>query len=91
MTITTQFFGQLRAFAGSETTTDEAPDGATVADYLKTLASRYDERFRGAVFDGDTLRPSVMVLVNDAGIAKDQPHALADGDTITLLTAIAGG
>ncbi len=91
MTVTVQFYGQLRDFTGVESATDDVADGATVADHVKTLADRYDDRFRGAVLDGDALRPSVMVLVNEAGIAKDTPHVLADGDSITLLTAIAGG
>ncbi len=91
MKITVQFFGQLREFTGVESATDECADGTTVADHLKALAERYDERFAGAILDGEALRPSVMVLVNDVGILKNEPHALADGDTITLLTAIAGG
>jgi molybdopterin converting factor small subunit len=91
MNVTVHFYGQLRQFAGAESVTDDCPDGTTVADHLKTLAERYDERFARAVFDGDVLRPSVMVLVNDAAIRKAEPRPIADGDTITLLTAIAGG
>jgi len=91
MKITVQFYGQLRQFTGVESTNDECADGTTVADHLKTLADRYDDRFASAVFDGDALRPSVMALVNGVGIPKNDPHVLADGDTITLLTAIAGG
>jgi molybdopterin converting factor small subunit len=91
MNVTVNLYGQLRQFAGAESVTDDCPDGTTVADHLKALADRYDERFAGAVFDEGALRPSVMVLVNDAAIQKAEPRPLAEGDTITLLTAIAGG
>lgn len=91
MNVTVHFYGQLRQFTGVESVTDACVEGATVADHLKALADRYGERFAGAVFDGDALRPSVMVLVNDGAIQKSEPRPLAEGDTITLLTAIAGG
>ena len=91
MNVTVHFYGQLRQFTGVESVSDDCPDGTTVTEHLKALAERYDDRFAGAIFDGDALRPSVMVLVNDAAIQKAEPRPLADGDTITLLTAIAGG
>jgi molybdopterin converting factor small subunit len=61
-------------------------------DALKELAELYEEQFARILFDEDgALRPSVMVLVNDAPVNREALPNLNAGDRVALLPAIAGG
>ena len=92
MSVTVNYFGQLRQFAGVESEPVDVSGEATVQGVLTDLAGRHGEKFGNVLFaEGGGLRPSVMVLVNDAPINKAEPRALADGDRVNLLAAIAGG
>jgi len=92
MTITVEYFGQLRHVADREQETIEVADGTAVGDALQGVADRYGDAFRLIVFTEDgSFRPSVIVLVNDQPVSKAEPTPLRDGDRVNLLAAIAGG
>jgi len=67
-------------------------DGKTLADLLIDLDSRYNG-IRERIVDGEDLRRFVNVYLNDEdvrfldGISTE----LSDGDSITILPAVAGG
>jgi len=90
MNVTVQYLGQLGQLAGRDEEPRTVPDGSLVG-LLATLATEYGESFSTIVLDGDAIRPSLMVLVNDAPVDKANPPAVNEGDTVTLLPAISGG
>ncbi len=92
MKITIKYFGQLQQITRSESEECELADGCSVRDLLAGRAEKHGEDFARIVTDesGDP-RPSLMLLRNGEAIDKTSPAAFADGDTISLLPAIAGG
>jgi molybdopterin converting factor small subunit len=92
MKVTMNYFGQLRNAAGAESEEVELDAGATVQDAVSSRIDAHGDVFRTVLLGEDgVLRPSVMVLVNDAPAAKTPPATLNDGDRVKLLAAIAGG
>jgi molybdopterin converting factor small subunit len=92
MKITTAYMGQLQHQADKENEAREYPDGTSILEVLRVLADEYGDVFTGILFDDSGgLRPSVMLLHNEAPVSKDALPALQDGDSLTLLAAIAGG
>ena len=92
MQVRIKYFGQLREMAGAEEEQLEPSDGDDLKTALLEKAKTHGDDFRRVIFNRDgNLRPSVMILVNENPIDKSQPHALEDGDEITVLPAIAGG
>ena len=75
--ITVQLFGLLRINSGIRRRTLEA---ATVGEVLLTL--------EGEGFDKKELA-GCIILVN--GKTAGKRHKLADGDTVVLMSAVAGG
>jgi sulfur-carrier protein len=66
--------------------------GATVRDVLDDLTSRYPA-LRGQVFEGDALAPFINVFVEseDVRTLDGLETSVADGSTVMLLPAMAGG
>ena len=92
MNISLHYLGQLRHIAGVESEEHSVADTTTLIDLLQQVAAGHDEGFGRILFDdAGALRASVMVLINDAPVEKASPPALADGASVTLLPAIAGG
>jgi molybdopterin converting factor small subunit len=66
--------------------------GATVRDLLDDLTSRYPA-LRGQVFEGDSIAPFINVFVEseDVRTLDGLDTSVADGSTVMLLPAMAGG
>ena len=91
MKVDVSYLGQLQQAAGVASERKECA-GTTLAELLNDVAEAHGPGFRAILLDDSgAVRPSVMVLVNDAPVSKDALPELSDGDAITLLTAIAGG
>lgn len=81
----------LRPHAGGQTTV--AVEGSTIGEVLATLVATYPG-FAGQVLtDEGTLHRFVNVYVNDDDVRYlDQLDTkVADGDTVSILPAVAGG
>lgn len=92
MKITFAYFAQVRAAAGVESETVERPGVTRLAEALAVLAERHGAEFRALVLDdAGTVRPSLLVLVNGQPAGRDASRTLADGDTVSLLSAVSGG
>lgn len=92
MKVTLKYMGQLRHLTGKDSEQLECSQGASLADVMIAASENYDTRFVNIVLDETgAIRPSLIVIINDETAAKDANPNLSDGDTITLLTAIAGG
>ena len=92
MKINVELLAQARHASGSEGQELSVPPGSQLSVALAAIAARLDPAFREGLFsDAGTVRPSVMVLVNGNVVSRGREQALADGDTITLMTPIGGG
>jgi MoaD family protein len=80
----------LRTYTGGEKAV--SGDGATLADVLVDLDSRHPG-LRERIVDEKGLRRFVNVYVNDEDVRfiGGLETGLKDGDTVTVLPAVAGG
>ncbi|MER5772286.1 MoaD family protein [Streptomyces sp. NPDC001985] len=80
----------LRTYTGGEKAVQGS--GETIADLLTDLETRHSG-IRERIVDGDQLRRFVNVYLNDEDVRFLDGIAtkLSDGDTITILPAVAGG
>jgi len=81
----------LRAAAGGRTTVEV--DGSTIGEVLSTLVAAYPGLAGQVLTDDGTLHRFVNVYVNDDDVRYlDQLDTkVADGDTVSILPAVAGG
>ena len=81
----------LRKHAGSQPRVDA--EGATLRDLLSDLESRYPGITKNVVTEDGALHRFVNVYVNDEDVRYlgSLETAVAEGDTISILPAVAGG
>jgi molybdopterin synthase sulfur carrier subunit len=81
----------LRAQTGGEA--EVSADGATVEDVLRSLADRHPDTATQLFSPEGELNRYVNVYLNDEDVrVLDGLHtAVADGDTVVILPAMAGG
>jgi molybdopterin converting factor small subunit len=92
MKIRVEYVAQIRDAAGLSSETLEVAADTAVLDLLRTVATGRGERLRGLLLDADGgLRPSALVFVGDEQFDLDEPRALRDGDTVTVMSPLAGG
>lgn len=90
MAITVKIPAQLRAVTGGEAAV--AVDGSTVGEALDALFAVHGE-LKERITDGDGLRRFVNVYVagEDIRFRDGLQTAVAEGDEVTILPAVAGG
>ncbi len=92
MKISFEYFAQVRKAAGAEREELELAGGTELEAALDSAAGKHGADFRSLVLDDSgSLRPSMIVLVNGQPAPRNEPQKLADGDSISLLSAVAGG
>ena len=92
MKITVEYFGQLGMIVGKKEEEKEFPDGITVKEIVGNIAEGHGADFTDIVLDENgSIRPSVMVVVNDEAVDTRRMVPPADGQTVKLIPAIAGG
>jgi len=81
----------LRKHAGGEARV--AADGATLREVLKDLESRYPGITKNVLTEDGGLHRFINVYVNDEDVRYlgSLETELKDGDTISILPAVAGG
>jgi MoaD family protein len=84
-----KLFGGLRQQAGSAHLEGA---GKTLREALESICADNDS-LRMAIFDGNTLRPHMRVIVNghDCELAQGLDTPVAPGDKIAIFPPIAGG
>lgn len=92
MILTLKYMGQLRHLTGKNSEQIECPEGASLVGLINAASKNYDARFANIILnETGVIRPSMIIIINDTTAGKDDNPNLSNGDTITLLTAIAGG
>ena len=91
MTVTVKLPTILRKHAGGEARV--GADGATLAEVLKDLESRYPGITKNVVSEDGGLHRFINVYVNDEDVRYlgSLETEVKDGDTISILPAVAGG
>ena len=88
-----QYAAQLRALFGASPEKVELPPGSTLAQLVAHLAAQRAEASSHLLTSAGTIRPSLLLVVNEAAVPADQADVtlLRDGDCVALLPPIAGG
>ena len=91
MAVTVKLPTILRKHAGDEARV--TADGATLAEVLSDLESRYPGITRNVISDDGGLHRFINVYVNDEDVRYlgSLETAVAEGDTVSILPAVAGG
>ncbi len=91
MNVKVRPFAGFRNIMGKEISMDLI-EGAIVEDFLQQLCSKY-EGLRARLFDENSLKEDVNILVNGKNIAslKGIKTELKDGDEVVLFPAAIGG
>lgn len=90
MQIGFHYFAQVRQAAGEETEQVQLGEDATLGSAIESIADRHGPDFRALlVTESGEVRPSLLLLRNNQ--AADRQTPLADGDTVSILSAVAGG
>lgn len=81
----------LRKHAGGEAKVDA--DGATLAEILADLEARYPGITKNVLSDDGGLHRFINVYVNDEDVRYlgSLETEIAEGDTVSILPAVAGG
>ena len=93
MKVLLKYMGQLKQAADKDSELIECLQDSSLQDILVCADKQNDnEAFNRILFDGNgNIRLSVMIMLNGKPISKTADVAIADGDSITILSAIAGG
>ena len=94
MKLHVRYTAQLRAAMGLDEEDVELPEGASLETLLRSVAEHHGgEAASHLLTDAGQVRPSLLVVVNDAAAAPADAAAtkLRPGDVVTLLPPIAGG
>ncbi|MCL2508907.1 MAG: MoaD/ThiS family protein [Oscillospiraceae bacterium] len=90
-----QYFGSIRAAAGTPEEETARGENATVFQLLLELADAYGKAFRGEILDesGERLRDDVTLTVNGAIINHSAAYEmrLRPGDLLALFPIFPGG
>ncbi|MCH8042791.1 MAG: MoaD/ThiS family protein [Planctomycetes bacterium] len=87
MSVTIEFFGVPRQRAGTERVEIEA---GSLGQALAVLSKRF-EGMAESCFDGNRLRPGYVANLNGDRFVSEPDTPLADGDSLLILSADAGG
>lgn len=92
MQVTINYFAQIRQAAGVESDRLSLDEGMDIQAVLWKLAERHGDDFRALILDQTgAARPSLLTLVNGESVAHREQRSLADGDELSLISAVAGG
>ena len=81
----------LRKHTGGEATV--AADGSTIAELIEHVANTYPEFREKVVAEDGQLHRFINVYCNDEDVRylQGMDTAVSDGDTVSILPAVAGG
>jgi molybdopterin synthase sulfur carrier subunit len=91
MTVKAKFFAYFRDLFGGRESDVIVGEGATVRDALSLLCNTSERRRE--VFDGDSLKLHLVVMVNGVHIEslRGLDTALSPGDTLAIFPMLGGG
>ena len=92
MKVHVHFDSQVRRLAGCKQIVVEVEQDASLSQIAQLVALNGTEALRSALLDEHkSLRPSILVFLDNELIAKEQPLALHENAALTFTTLISGG
>ena len=92
MKISVMYTAQLRNATGCSFEELEIPDSAAVADVLRRAEQEHGETLGRYLRDeSGNLKKTILIFVNEDQVRPDDEDTLTPGDTVTLMSPIAGG
>lgn len=92
MTIRIEYVAQIRDAAGCAGEALELPADGGVQDAIRAVARSHGERLTRLLLDATgNLSPSVLLFVGDEQVEWTEARPLRDGETVTLMSPLAGG
>jgi len=91
VTIRVRFFAYFRELFGAREIALDLPAGSRVGTALDRLADTPARR--SELFDGDRLKPHLVLMVNGAGLPPGEglDAPLAEGDVLAVFPMMGGG
>lgn len=92
MNVTIELNGQLKQQIGRSSLHYQLNDGASLSDLIATMKNDHQsavERF--LVNEDGSIKPSMMLFINDEQRNAQANHELKDGDTVGFISPISGG
>lgn len=91
-----KLFSPLRDIAGTNELKVEPEKDMILIDLLKTLTTKYGNRFRDYIFEisknEHKIRPTIVVILNGRRITPSQTDVIVrDNDVLAILPAVSGG
>ncbi len=92
MKITLEYSTQIQQKAGKPAPTLELEAPCTIQELVKEIAAGAGPDLQAFLFDTEgNLQPTILLSINDEQVSWETPVMLQDGDSIGLLSPIAGG
>ncbi len=92
MKVTVRYTAQAREAVGTASETIELDGPVTVHDLVVRLARQHGSAFRRLALDEKGCpHAALLVVLGDEQVRSSDPRALADGDTVTIMSPISGG
>ncbi|MEM7234535.1 MAG: MoaD/ThiS family protein [Planctomycetota bacterium] len=92
MNIRVKYWGQIKQAAGVADDDVDVDAPCTIRSVLDAVvAKRGDDVAKHLLDDSGSIRPSLLVVVDEEQIPPNSEKELEEGTTITLLPPIAGG
>lgn len=92
MNIEIHYVAQIKNLRGLARETLELDQATTVRGVIDHLVRQQGNEFGQILLNHDgRLRPSILIFVDDAQVDPEAAEPLTDGQTLTLLSPMAGG
>ncbi len=91
MRVKVGYMAQIKAKAGTGSEEIELPESASLADLVRHITNKHDALNDLLQDEEGTLRPTILVFVNDSQVDQGMSTTLHDGDDVSFLSPIAGG
>jgi len=91
--VNVRYFNLVREITGRGVEDVTLETGATLGVLLETLKAAHDPRFADFLFAKDgSLNPQVRLFLNNKALVKvSLNEVLADGDVLSVFSAVSGG
>jgi len=88
-----RYFTTLRELAGTPEERLALRDGATLADLIETIASKYGKEARDYLYTNGKVDPSIYFLINgeNSRLLSGLKTKLKNGDIVVIIPPIGGG
>jgi molybdopterin converting factor small subunit len=92
MKVTVKYSAQARVATGLSSEELDLDEPTTVHDLVVRLARQHGSAFRRLALDANGCpHPSLLVAIGDDQVRSGDRRMVASGETVTIMTPIAGG